>query len=155
MCDRIAVMNAGGSNRWHRRSDIYERPATRFVADFVGRSNQIAAARDAAGNPVLGGIAIMAPPTRHPGAIEVFLRPQHIGCGRRKTSIALRGRAGRALTAIPPSTGLPAASRVAANLIAAADERGDETRRRPVVDVAGDATCSIAPRSSRRPGRTR
>jgi len=78
LCDRVAVMNAGRIEQVASPREIYDRPATRFVAAFVGRSNQIAAARDAAGNAVLGGIAVKAPPTRHAGEIDVFLRPQRI-----------------------------------------------------------------------------
>ena len=79
LCDRVAVMNAGRIEQVASPRDIYDRPATRFVAAFVGRSNQIAATRDAAGNPVLGGIAVTAPAAgRHAGEIDVFLRPQRI-----------------------------------------------------------------------------
>lgn len=39
MCDRIAIMNEGRVVQVGTVSDIYERPLTRFVADFVGDSN--------------------------------------------------------------------------------------------------------------------
>lgn len=39
MSDRIAVMNAGRIEQTGTPSDIYERPATRFVAEFIGRMN--------------------------------------------------------------------------------------------------------------------
>jgi spermidine/putrescine ABC transporter ATP-binding subunit len=39
MSDRIAVMNAGRIEQIGGPSDIYERPATRFVAEFIGRMN--------------------------------------------------------------------------------------------------------------------
>jgi putative spermidine/putrescine transport system ATP-binding protein len=39
MSDRIAVMNAGRIEQIGRPSEIYERPATRFVAEFIGRMN--------------------------------------------------------------------------------------------------------------------
>jgi putative spermidine/putrescine transport system ATP-binding protein len=39
MSDRIAVMNAGRIEQVGRPADIYERPATRFVAEFIGRMN--------------------------------------------------------------------------------------------------------------------
>jgi ABC-type Fe3+/spermidine/putrescine transport system ATPase subunit len=39
MSDRIAVMNAGRIEQVGQPSDIYERPATRFVAEFIGRMN--------------------------------------------------------------------------------------------------------------------
>ena len=79
LCDRVAVMNAGRIEQVASPRDIYDRPATRFVATFVGRSNQMPATRDAAGNPVLGGIAVKGPAAARPaGEIDVFLRPQRI-----------------------------------------------------------------------------
>ena len=39
MSDRIAVMNAGRIEQLGTPADIYERPATRFVAEFIGRMN--------------------------------------------------------------------------------------------------------------------
>jgi len=39
MSDRIAVMNAGRIEQIGAPADIYERPATRFVAEFIGRMN--------------------------------------------------------------------------------------------------------------------
>ena len=39
MSDRIAVMHAGRIEQIGRPAEIYERPATRFVAEFIGRMN--------------------------------------------------------------------------------------------------------------------
>src|SRR6266566_1980399 len=39
MSDRLAVMNAGRIEQLGTPRDLYERPATRFVADFLGTSN--------------------------------------------------------------------------------------------------------------------
>src|SRR2546423_8792645 len=39
MSDRIAVMNAGRIEQTGSPADIYERPASRFVAEFIGRMN--------------------------------------------------------------------------------------------------------------------
>jgi len=39
MSDRIAVMNAGRIEQVGAPAQIYERPATRFVAEFIGRMN--------------------------------------------------------------------------------------------------------------------
>jgi ABC-type Fe3+/spermidine/putrescine transport system ATPase subunit len=43
MSDRIAVMSAGRVQQVGTPADIYERPATRFVAEFIGRMNFFAA----------------------------------------------------------------------------------------------------------------
>ena len=39
LSDRVAVMHDGCIEQIGTPSDLYERPATRFVADFVGESN--------------------------------------------------------------------------------------------------------------------
>ena len=39
MRDRIAVMNAGRVEQVGAPTEIYERPRTRFVADFIGEIN--------------------------------------------------------------------------------------------------------------------
>jgi spermidine/putrescine transport system ATP-binding protein len=42
MADRIAVMNAGRIDQLDVPSEIYDRPATPFVADFIGDMNHLA-----------------------------------------------------------------------------------------------------------------
>ncbi|MDF2608807.1 MAG: polyamine-transporting ATPase/adenosinetriphosphatase [Lachnospiraceae bacterium] len=39
MSDRIAIMNQGYLDQLDTPENVYERPATRFVADFIGESN--------------------------------------------------------------------------------------------------------------------
>src|SRR5919107_1492259 len=41
MADRIAVMNAGHIDQLDAPSEIYDRPATPFVADFIGEMNHL------------------------------------------------------------------------------------------------------------------
>ena len=43
MADKIAVMSEGKLEQFGSPTDIYERPATRFVAEFVGQANLCAA----------------------------------------------------------------------------------------------------------------
>jgi putative spermidine/putrescine transport system ATP-binding protein len=77
MCDRIAVMNRGRIAQIGTAEDIYERPATRFVAEFVGRANALPAARDSDGKVLLWGAAqpVTAPPQ---GEFDLFVRPQRM-----------------------------------------------------------------------------
>jgi putative spermidine/putrescine transport system ATP-binding protein len=42
LCDRLAVMHDGRLEQVGPAEEVYERPATRFVAEFVGTSNVIA-----------------------------------------------------------------------------------------------------------------
>jgi putative spermidine/putrescine transport system ATP-binding protein len=53
MSDRIAVFNRGRIEQIGAPADVYERPATRFVAGFVGTSNLLTgeAARTIVGRP--------------------------------------------------------------------------------------------------------
>jgi len=51
LCDRLAVMNAGKLEQVGAAGEVYEEPATRFVAEFVGSSNVI---EDAAALAILG-----------------------------------------------------------------------------------------------------
>jgi putative spermidine/putrescine transport system ATP-binding protein len=53
LCDRLAVMHDGRLEQVGAPEDVYERPATRFVAEFVGTSNVISgnAARRLLGSP--------------------------------------------------------------------------------------------------------
>jgi putative spermidine/putrescine transport system ATP-binding protein len=41
MCDRVALMNKGKIEQLGRADELYERPANRFVAEFIGESNVI------------------------------------------------------------------------------------------------------------------
>jgi putative spermidine/putrescine transport system ATP-binding protein len=47
MADRIAVMNGGLIEQFGAPRDIYRRPRTRFVADFIGRANLLDVAVEA------------------------------------------------------------------------------------------------------------
>jgi putative spermidine/putrescine transport system ATP-binding protein len=79
LCDRVAVMNAGRIEQLADPRTIYDRPATRFVADFVGRSSILRATRTAEGGIALGGTPITAAgPLPAGDALDIFLRPQRI-----------------------------------------------------------------------------
>jgi len=51
VADRIVVMNRGRIEQVGRAVDLYERPASRFVAEFIGRMNLV---RDIHGHPLAG-----------------------------------------------------------------------------------------------------
>ncbi|WP_345250721.1 ABC transporter ATP-binding protein, partial [Pigmentiphaga soli] len=65
MSDRIVVMNHGRIEQQGSAEDIYLRPSSRFVAQFVGRINFIAAAAEGAGRLSFGGQPL-APPAGAP-----------------------------------------------------------------------------------------
>ncbi|KQK30080.1 hypothetical protein ARD30_15375 [Bosea thiooxidans] len=75
MCDRIAVMHRGRIAQIGSAEDIYERPATRFVAEFVGRANVLPIQRDAQGRAAVWGQAV---PVEAAANADLFVRPQRM-----------------------------------------------------------------------------
>ena len=83
MSDRLAVMNAGRIEQLGAPAQIYARPATPFVMDFVGLSCRLAGTVASAGDGTVrvrtdfGDIA--APGAFQPGAkVEVGIRPERV-----------------------------------------------------------------------------
>jgi spermidine/putrescine transport system ATP-binding protein len=63
MADRIAVMNEGRLEQVGSPEEIYRRPATRFVADFIGESNFVEVTRAQDGSVVArDGSRVACPP---------------------------------------------------------------------------------------------
>ncbi len=58
MADRIVVMNQGGIEQVGTPQEIYHRPASAFVADFVGTMNFLDGAVTAPGRVAIGGLAL-------------------------------------------------------------------------------------------------
>jgi len=97
--DRIAVMNEGGVVQEGSAQDLYDRPASPFVAQFVGRVNLVparvvAVAPDAVAVEALGGVVHARPPAGRvkPGdAVSLLLRPETLVIDRDATAGPLRG----------------------------------------------------------------
>ena len=98
MSDRIVVMNAGRIEQVGTPAEIYERPRTRFVASFMGRSNLLSArviAADAASTRIqIGALELIAPTSALSGGAEVtaIIRPERIVLTSATGSGALAGR---------------------------------------------------------------
>ncbi|HEY9568463.1 MAG TPA: ABC transporter ATP-binding protein, partial [Thalassobaculum sp.] len=69
MADRLVVMSEGAVRQVGTQRDLYERPADRFVAGFVGRSSFLAGALEAPGR------------FRSRGGLAVACRPSDAGAG--------------------------------------------------------------------------
>jgi len=97
--DRIVVMNAGQADQVGRPFEIYNRPATKFVATFVGQLNTLNATVADPGRKTVsidGQVVIVPalPATARPGeAVALTMRPEAVsllnGTGR---DIVLDGR---------------------------------------------------------------
>jgi spermidine/putrescine transport system ATP-binding protein len=86
MSDRIAVMNRGRYEQLGEPETLYERPATRFVAGFLGVSNLLTVKRDGTADEYAilrlpDGTAVRAPRTRVDrveGNVALGVRPEKI-----------------------------------------------------------------------------
>src|SRR6476646_2867767 len=137
MSDRIAVMNRGRVEQLGTPEELYERPTTRFVADFIGSTNLLRGRIESDGRLRLssGEIARVAHDGMTAGTeIEISVRPESITlvpigaqeairakveqAGYLGTTISyqLRTAGGLTLTVLSPKTGprLPVGSDVAA-----------------------------------------
>ena len=111
MADRVAIFNAGKIAQVGTPEDVYERPETRFVADFVGSSNVLApAVSRATGGPEKWvslrpeKISILregdVPPNRQKAAVTVKA-VHYQGAGTRLTTETADGTA---LNVMAPSS---------------------------------------------------
>lgn len=77
ICDRVAVMRDGHIEQIGSASDIYERPATSFVADFVGRINRLESIQNDDGIVRVGEthVAMRKAPS---GPIATLIRPHRV-----------------------------------------------------------------------------
>jgi spermidine/putrescine transport system ATP-binding protein len=85
LSDRIAVMNHGRILQEGTAEDIYERPRSRFVADFIGQTNFFEGEVQGAGEVTVvrdaGGRILRCAPTpwARPGMwVAVAIRPEHV-----------------------------------------------------------------------------
>jgi putative spermidine/putrescine transport system ATP-binding protein len=78
LSDRIVIMNKGRAEQVAKPDCAYERPASAFVASFLGKTN-VLAGRIAGGLLVIGEKSWPAPSGVDPGAVTVTLRPEKIG----------------------------------------------------------------------------
>jgi putative spermidine/putrescine transport system ATP-binding protein len=95
MSDSVAVMNGGVAEQIGTPFEIYNRPATRFVAEFVGTLNLIEAEVEEAGS---GRIRLAGQPVSlgralPDGRVMLALRPEVVALGRAPgRDIVLPGR---------------------------------------------------------------
>jgi putative spermidine/putrescine transport system ATP-binding protein len=85
MSDRVVVMNGGIAEQVGPPFEVYNRPATKFVANFVGTLNTFDAVVDVAseGRITVGGVPVTLPaPLTTSGNITIALRPEAVQLGR-------------------------------------------------------------------------
>ncbi|MBZ7924268.1 ABC transporter ATP-binding protein [Ensifer adhaerens] len=78
MCDRVVVMRNGHIEQFGTPTEVYERPATAFVANFVGRTNRLKGMITAEGTLAAAGQQLHSAAKLAPGSVEVLVRPHRI-----------------------------------------------------------------------------
>jgi iron(III) transport system ATP-binding protein len=81
MADRIVVMNHGAIEQVGTPQDIYRKPATAFVADFVGSMNFLSGTLEAPERVKIGTLALACPPQPGlpPGTeVRFCIRPEDV-----------------------------------------------------------------------------
>jgi spermidine/putrescine transport system ATP-binding protein len=80
MSDRLAVMSAGKLEQLGTPREVYEHPATTFVADFIGVSNLMRAHAVGDGHVEVGGVVLRAVggERRATGVVRLTIRPERV-----------------------------------------------------------------------------
>ena len=88
MSDRIVVMNAGAVEQIGTPQEVYETPATAFVADFLGKANMLAGTVSRSGQATAVALAtgqtveVACPrPLAQGSKVTVVVRPQKLSVG--------------------------------------------------------------------------
>jgi putative spermidine/putrescine transport system ATP-binding protein len=78
MCDRIVVMRGGHIEQFGTPGEIYEHPATPFVASFVGRTNRLSGVVEPSGRLVAAGQGLLAEGALPVGQVQIMMRPHRV-----------------------------------------------------------------------------
>ena len=85
LSDRVAVMSAGRVEQLGSPHEVYERPATRFVADFIGASSVLEGrALDGETVELAGGVRLRVALREGPApgrAVRLLVRPERVELG--------------------------------------------------------------------------
>jgi putative spermidine/putrescine transport system ATP-binding protein len=79
VADRVGVMRSGRLEQLAAPEDVYSRPATPFVAEFVGLTNRVPATVHDGTAQVLGTQVPLLPGSAGNGSAHVLLRPEALG----------------------------------------------------------------------------
>jgi putative spermidine/putrescine transport system ATP-binding protein len=92
MSDRIAVMDKGRIEQIGLPGDLYARPATRFVADFLGESNLLEGVAKAGSASIAGFGPVPLPRSQPDGPVTLLLRPESLRLGEGVEALPCRAQ---------------------------------------------------------------
>jgi ABC-type Fe3+/spermidine/putrescine transport system ATPase subunit len=132
LSDVVAVMNAGRIEQVDDPAGVFERPRTRFVADFMGMGNVLAVEAGASGSLRHGGIELRAESTAPAPPRHVAIRAERV--------------------ALAPATGAPSAENTAEGTLLDAVYHGSLTTGRVRLDAAPVTTMLVRQASAAQDG---
>lgn len=132
LSDSVAVMNAGRIEQVDASIGIFERPRTRFVADFMGMGNILAVEAGPAGALRHGGIELRAEAPAAGAPRHVAIRAERVALGT--------------------ATGAPAAPNEAEGTLLDAVYHGSLTTGRVRLDAAPGTTMLVREASAAQDG---
>jgi putative spermidine/putrescine transport system ATP-binding protein len=91
MADRLVVMSEGSVRQVGSQRDLYERPADRFVAGFVGRSTFLDGTVEAPGRFRTDGGLLLVCHAGAPGKASLSLRPERLEIAATAHSASVAG----------------------------------------------------------------
>jgi putative spermidine/putrescine transport system ATP-binding protein len=110
MGDRVGVMSAGRLEQIAPPTELYDRPRTRFVAEFVGLTNRIPGTATDGAVDLLGTRVPLLEGSATSGRVEALVRPEAIriapdeGADARVVAVSFLGSVCRAQVALPDET---------------------------------------------------
>ena len=110
MGDRVGVMSAGRLEQIAAPAELYDRPRTRFVAEFVGLTNRLPGTASDGGVDVLGTRVPLLEGSASSGRVHALVRPENVrltadddGIGR-VAAVSFLGSLCRAQVTLPDET---------------------------------------------------
>jgi putative spermidine/putrescine transport system ATP-binding protein len=110
MGDRVGVMSAGRLEQIAPPAELYDRPTTRFVAEFVGLTNRIPGNAADGVVEVVGTRVPLLPGSAEQGRVQALVRPENVrftpsgSATSRVLAVSFLGSMCRAQAALPDDT---------------------------------------------------
>ena len=107
MGDRVGVMSAGRLEQIAAPTELYDRPATAFVAEFVGLTNRLKGVAGDGMVDVLGTRVPLLGGSAGPGPVTALVRPEAVklipedGAAARVVAVSFLGSLGRVQVHLP------------------------------------------------------
>ncbi len=108
--DRVGVMSAGRLEQIASPAELYDRPATAFVAEFVGLTNRVKGTASEGVVEILGARVPLLPGSAGSGAVTALVRPEAVqlapepGAAAHVLAVSFLGSLGRVQVGLPDDT---------------------------------------------------